>query len=237
VPLPRTATNHAVSPAEVPTQRPPNYSKQVATRPDTGAELTTVVFDLGGVLIEWDPRRMYRTLFDDEAEMEHFLATICTSEWNLEQDRGRPVAEATELLTRQFPDRAELIEAYYGRWEEMLGDLIWDTVAIVDDLHSRGVRLLALTNWSHEEFPTARPRMTFLDHFDGVLVSGEVKLIKPDPAIFELLVERHQVDPATAVFVDDSPANVVSAAGLGFDAIRFTSSAELRRDLAVRGLL
>jgi 2-haloacid dehalogenase len=209
----------------------------MATRPDTGAELTTVVFDLGGVLIEWDPRRMYRTLFDDEADMEQFLATICTSEWNLEQDRGRPVAEATELLTAQFPEHTDLIRAYYGRWEEMLGDLIWDTVAIVDDLHEQGVRLVALTNWSHEEFPAARPRMTFLDHFDGVLVSGEVKLIKPDPAIFELLVDRHRVDPATAVFVDDSPANVASAANLGFDAIHFTSSAQLRADLSARGLL
>jgi 2-haloacid dehalogenase len=199
--------------------------------------LTTVVFDLGGVLIEWDPRRMYRTLFDDEADMEQFLATICTSEWNLEQDRGRPVAEATELLTAQFPEHTDLIRAYYGRWEEMLGDLIWDTVAIVDDLHEQGVRLVALTNWSHEEFPAARPRMTFLDHFDGVLVSGEVKLIKPDPAIFELLVDRHRVDPATAVFVDDSPANVASAANLGFDAIHFTSSAQLRADLSARGLL
>jgi 2-haloacid dehalogenase len=209
----------------------------VATRPDTGGPLSTVVFDLGGVLIEWDPRRVYRTLFDDDAEMEHFLATVCTPAWNLEQDRGRPVAVATAELTAQYPEHGELIEAYYGRWEEMLGDLIWDTVDIVDELRAGGVRLLALTNWSHEEFPVARPRMSFLDHFDGVLVSGEVKLIKPDPAIFELLSERHQVDPAIAVFVDDSPANVATAARLGFDALQFTSSAQLRADLVARGLI
>jgi 2-haloacid dehalogenase len=209
----------------------------VATRPDTGGPLSTVVFDLGGVLIEWDPRRVYRTLFDDDAEMEHFLATVCTPAWNLEQDRGRPVAVATAELTAQYPEHGELIEAYYGRWEEMLGDLIWDTVDIVDELRAGGVRLLALTNWSHEEFPVARPRMSFLDHFDGVLVSGEVKLIKPDPAIFELLSERHQVDPAIAVFVDDSPANVATAARLGFDAPQFTSSAQLRADLVARGLI
>ncbi len=206
-----------------------------ANRLDTGQPLTTVVFDLGGVLIEWDPRRLYRTLFDDEAEMDHFLATVCTQEWNTEQDRGRPIAEATALLVEQHPEHTALIEAYYGRWEEMLGDLIWGTVEIANQLHSDGVRLLALTNWSHEEFPAARPRMTFLDHFDGVLVSGEVKLIKPDPAIFELLIERHQIDPASAIYIDDSPANVDAAARLGFDAIHFRSSDQLRAELASRG--
>jgi 2-haloacid dehalogenase len=197
----------------------------------------TVVFDLGGVLIEWDPRRLYRQLFDDEAAMEHFLATVCTPEWNAEQDRGRAVAEATAELRQQFPEHADLIDAYYGRWEEMVGDLIWGTVEIVDELHVRGVRLLALTNWSHEEFPLARPRMTFLDHFDGVLVSGEERLIKPDPAIFLLLSSRYDVDPATTVFIDDSLTNVEAAAALGFDAIHFRSPAQLRGALEERGLL
>jgi 2-haloacid dehalogenase len=209
----------------------------VPTRPDTGQTLTTVVFDLGGVLIEWDPRRMYRTLFDDEAEMEQFLAEVCTPAWNTEQDRGRPIAEATATLVAEFPEHAELIEAFYRRWEEMLGSPMWGTVDIVDELHARGVRLVALTNWSHETFPTARPRMRFLDHFDGVLVSGEVKLIKPDPAIFELLMHSHDIDPATAVFVDDSSANVETATQLGFDAIHFESSEQLRRELTARGLL
>jgi 2-haloacid dehalogenase len=198
---------------------------------------TTVVFDLGGVLIEWDPRRMYRTLFDDDAEMEHFLAEVCTPAWNTEQDRGRPLAEATSLLIAEYPDRRELIEAFYRRWEEMLGDPIWGTVGIVDELRAAGIRLVALTNWSHETFPAARPRMTFLDHFDGVLVSGEVKLIKPDPAIFELLMARHDVNPASAVYVDDAVANVATAADLGFDAIHFVSSDQLRAELTARGLL
>jgi 2-haloacid dehalogenase len=198
---------------------------------------TTVVFDLGGVLIEWDPRRMYRTLFDDDAEMEHFLTEVCTPAWNLEQDRGRPLEEATSALVAEFPDRRDLIEAFYRRWIDMLGDPIWGTVEIVDELRTAGIRLVALTNWSHETFPAARPRMTFLDHFDGVLVSGEVKLIKPDPAIFELLMSRHDIDPAAAVFIDDSPANVATAASLGFDAIHFVSAAQLRAELTARGVL
>jgi 2-haloacid dehalogenase len=198
---------------------------------------TTVVFDLGGVLIEWDPRRMYRTLFADDAEMERFLDEVCTPAWNTEQDRGRPIAEATAMLVAEFPEHADLIEAYYGRWDEMLGDPIWGTVEIVDELRARGIRLVAITNWSHETFPTARPRMSFLDHFDGVLVSGEVKLIKPDPAIFRLLIEQHDIDPATAVFVDDSAANVATATSLGFDAIHFQHSEQLRTELAARGLL
>jgi 2-haloacid dehalogenase len=199
--------------------------------------VTTVVFDLGGVLIEWDPRRMYRTLFDDEAEMEQFLAEVCTPAWNTEQDRGRPIAAATAALIAEHPARRELIEAFYGRWLDMLGDPIWGTVKIVDELRAAGIRLVALTNWSHETFPAARPRMTFLDHFDGVLVSGEVKLIKPDPAIFELLIDQHDVDPSSAVYIDDSPANVDAAADLGFDAIHFLGSEQLRAALSARGLL
>ena len=141
------------------------------------------------------------------------------------------------MLVAQFPEHAGLIEAYYGRWDEMLGDPIWGTVEIVDELRARGIRLVAITNWSHETFPTARPRMGFLDHFDGVLVSGEVKMIKPDAAIFELLIDRHDLDPAVSVFVDDSAANVATAGGLGFDAIRFQSSEQLRAELTARGLL
>lgn len=209
-------------------------------RLDNHAPIDTVVFDLGAVLIDWDPRHLYRSMFagpDAEAEMEHFLATVCTPEWNAEQDRGRTIAEATATLCEKHPEHAELIEAYYGRWDEMLGEPIEGTVAIARELKSGGVRLVALSNWSAETFPRARHRLTFLDDFDGVLVSGAVGLIKPDPAIFELFVERHAVDPEHAVFVDDSAKNVAAAAEAGFDAIQFHSPAQLRADLRERGLL
>jgi 2-haloacid dehalogenase len=206
-------------------------------RLDTGGPLDTVVFDLGGVLIDWDPRHLYRSLFADEAAMEEFLATVCTPEWNAEQDRGRSLAEATAALVERHPEHAELIEAFYGRWDEMVGEPIAGTVALARELKARGVRLVALSNWSAETFPRARPRLAFLDEFEGVLVSGSVGMIKPDPAIFEIFVERHGVDPATAVFVDDSPKNVRAAADAGFDAIPFESPAQLRGELRARGLV
>jgi 2-haloacid dehalogenase len=206
-------------------------------RLDTGVPITTAVFDLGAVLIEWDPRHLYRSLFADEAAMEEFLATVCTPEWNAEQDRGRSLAEATATLVAEHPAHAAMIEAFYGRWDEMVGAPIEGTVAIAKELKAAGIRLLALSNWSSETFPRARHRLTFLDDFEGVLLSGSVGLIKPDPAIYHLLIERHHVDPAGALFIDDSPKNVDAAARLGFDAIPFTDSDQLREQLIQRGLL
>jgi 2-haloacid dehalogenase len=198
---------------------------------------TAVVFDLGGVLIDWDPRHLYRSLFDDEAEMERFLAEVTTQAWNYEQDRGRPFAEAIAELTREHPDQADLIEAYWSRWPETLGEPFHETVEILAGLRATGIRLLALTNWSAETFPFAPPRYPFLAWFEAVIVSGEVELAKPDPAIFQLLVDRHGLEPARTVLIDDSVANVEAAGALGFRAIRFTDAAALRRDLNAIGLL
>src|SRR5215813_9339991 len=146
-----------------------------------------VVFDLGGVLIDWNPRHLYRRLFaGDEATMEHFLTAICSQSWNEEQDRGRSIAEATALLAAQHPEHAELIEAYYGRWSEMLAGPIAGTVEIFETLDRAGVPLYALSNWSAETFVHARSRYAFLDRFRDILISGEVGLIKPDPRIFQL---------------------------------------------------
>ena len=208
------------------------------TETDSGRPITTtVIFDLGAVLIDWNPRHLYRSLFEDEAAMEDFLATVCTPEWNAQQDAGRSLAEATATLVAAHPEHAELIEAFYGRWDEMLGEPIEGTVQIARELRANGLRLLALTNWSAETFPRSRHRLTFLDFFDGVLVSGTVGLMKPDPAIYRLLVERHVVDPGQAVFVDDAIKNVEAAAAFGFDAIHFRSPEQLRDDLMGRGLL
>jgi 2-haloacid dehalogenase len=196
-----------------------------------------VVFDLGGVLIDWDPRYLYRKLLDDEAAVEEFLATVCTPEWNAEQDRGRPFAEGVAELVERHPVQAAAITAYHERWPEMLGGAVGGTVEVLAELRAAGVPVYALTNWSAETFGIARERFEFLEWFDGVLVSGEERMIKPDPAIFRLLLDRFGLDPGATFYIDDSPANLAAADRLGFDAVRFTSPAQLRRDLEARGLL
>ena len=196
-----------------------------------------VVFDLGGVLIDWDPRRLYRKLLADEAAVEEFLATVCTPEWNAEQDSGRAWSEAVAVLSEAHPDQRELIAAYHERWPEMLGGPIEGTVQVLDELRRGGVRLFALSNWSAETFRLTRGRFPFLEWFDGLVVSGEEGVTKPDRRIFELLIERFGLVPAATVFVDDSAANVTAARDLGLDAVRFRDAGGLRRDLAARGLL
>jgi 2-haloacid dehalogenase len=196
-----------------------------------------VVFDLGGVLIDWDPRYLYRKLLDDEAAVEEFLATVCTPEWNAEQDRGRPFAEGVAELVERHPAHAAAITAFHERWPEMLGGAVGSSVEVLAELRAAGVPVYALTNWSAETFGIARERFEFLEWFDGVLVSGEERMIKPDPAIFRLLLDRFGLDPAATFYVDDSEPNVEAAGRLGFDAVRFTTPAQLRRDLQDRRLL
>ena len=196
-----------------------------------------VVFDLGGVLIDWDPRYLYRKLLADEAAVEEFLATVCTPEWNAEQDRGRPFADGVAELVERHPAHAAAIAAYAERWEEMLGGDIPGTVELLAELRAAGTPLYALTNWSAETFGIARERFEFLEWFDGVLVSGEERMIKPDPAFFRLLLERFGLAPEATFYVDDSEANVAAARGLGIDAVRFTDPGRLRRALTARRVL
>jgi 2-haloacid dehalogenase len=199
--------------------------------------LTTAVFDLGGVLIDWDPRHLYRRLFADETAMEAFLNEVATQEWNAEQDAGRPWAEAVATLVARYPDHRGLIEAFHGRWPEMLGGPIDGTPDLLLELRTAGVRLYALSNWSAEKFPIARRRYPFLEWFDGIVISGDVGSIKPDPRIFEHLVARYAIEPGAAVFIDDSAVNVEAADRLGFIALRFVDAPSLRRDLEELGLL
>jgi 2-haloacid dehalogenase len=206
-------------------------------RPSPSSPPTAVVFDLGGVLIDWDPRYLYRTLFEDTASMERFLAEVTTQEWNAAQDAGRPWAEAVEVLAARFPDQRPLIEAYHLRWAETLGGAINGTVEVLAELRERRVRLLALSNWSAETFPVALDRYPFLAWFEGIVISGEVGVAKPDARIFEALIERHSVVPSKTVFVDDIEANVIAAGELGFIGLRFADPAALRVDLADLGLL
>lgn len=192
----------------------------------------TVVFDLGGVLIDWNPRHLYRKLFPgDEAGMEHFLANVCTSEWNVCQDAGRPFAEAYALLTADHPDKRHLIEAWGARFDEMMAGAIEDSVAILAELRARGTPLYALSNWSDETFPHAWKRFEFLHWFRHIVVSGRLKLIKPDPRIFRHLLESFQLEAQRTIFVDDARHNVEAAAALGMQAIHFTTPAALRASL------
>ncbi|MBX2926710.1 MAG: HAD family phosphatase [Saprospiraceae bacterium] len=199
--------------------------------------IDTVVFDLGGVLIDWNPEYLYRKIFREEAEMRHFLSEVCTPHWNAEQDAGRLLEEATQLLVGQFPAYEVEIRAYYERWTEMLGGALTETVQILEQLHRQGShRLLALTNWSHETFPYAYSNFRFLHLFEGILVSGEEKLKKPDPVIYRLLIERYGIEPARALFIDDNAENVESARNVGLQAVQFTSAGQLREELKSAGI-
>jgi 2-haloacid dehalogenase len=199
--------------------------------------LEAVLFDLGGVLVDWDPRYLYRKIFADQAAMEHFLATVCTQEWNEEQDAGQPFAEGVRLLTERHPHMAAEIAAYHLRWEEMLNGEIAASVAIVSELRERPLRLFALTNWSAETFPIARRLFPFLAWFDAILISGEECVRKPDRRIFELAATRFGFDPAATLFIDDSPRNIEAAAALGFRTHRFIDPEGLRAVLVVEGAL
>ena len=197
-----------------------------------------VVFDLGGVLIDWDPRHLYRSLFHgDDAAMETFLATVCTPEWNRQQDTGRPWSEAVATLIAEHPEQHELIRAYWERWPETLGDAIQPTVDVLADVRASGVPIYALSNWSAETFPAARPRYPFLEWFDGMVISGEVRVAKPDRRIYEALLERYELEPGSIVFIDDVAENVDAARALGIRSIRFTDGAALRRELIALGVL
>jgi 2-haloacid dehalogenase len=198
--------------------------------------ITAIAFDLGGVMIDWNPRYLYRKLFADEAAMERFLAEICTPEWNARFDAGRPFAQGVAELAADHPEQAELIEAYWGRWPEMLGDAFEDTVAIMRELRSAGYRTFALSNWSAETFPMTRPRFPFLDEMEGVVLSGEVGVGKPDPAMFRELLSRFNLTAQETVFIDDWDRNIATASDLGFVAIPFADAAQVRSELRRLGL-
>jgi 2-haloacid dehalogenase len=196
-----------------------------------------VVFDLGGVLIDWNPRHLFRKVLDDEAMMEWFLAEVCSPAWNAEQDAGRSWAEAVVEAKGRHPAQAALIEAYAARWPEMIKGDIPGSVAVLEALAAREVPLYALTNWSHETFHHARARFAWLEHFRDILVSGDVGIKKPDPRIFRLMLERIGVEPAAVVLIDDVVDNVERARALGMQAVHFTSPAALRATPQLAALL
>ena len=200
--------------------------------------ITTIIFDLGAVLIDWNPHYMYSTIFRDEEEMKNFLATVTTSDWNEEQDAGRSLSEGTEILVKQFPEHEANIRAFYSRWDEMLGEPFWDTVEIFKELkESNKYKIYALTNWSAETFPVALARYDFLNWFDSIVVSGAEKMRKPAPEFYQILLNRHHVKPEEALFIDDNYRNILAAEKLGIKSIHFTSAGELREKLGELNIL
>ena len=199
-------------------------------------KITSVVFDIGGVLIDWNPRHLFRKVFENEEEMEWFLANVCTYEWNVQQDGGKLFSVATAELQQKFPEYSDKIALYYGRWEEMLDGEIIGTVEIFRRLKSAGMPLYALSNWSHEAFPVSYNRYSFMKEFDGLVVSGYEKLLKPDHAIYRVLMDRYSINPAESVYIDDNKPNAIAATELGFNAIHFSSPDQLRGELALLGL-
>ena len=200
--------------------------------------MDAVLFDLGKVLLDWSPRYYYERFFaGDEAGLAHFLDEVIAREWILEMDRGLPMAEAIAARQRLYPAHAELIARWREGWPEMLRGEIAGTVAVLEELASRGRRLYALTNFSHETWPVARARFEFLGRFEDVVVSGEVGMVKPDPRIYRLAIERCRLDAARTVFVDDLPANVEAARAEGLHGVHFTTPERLRDDLVKLGAL
>jgi 2-haloacid dehalogenase len=188
----------------------------------------TVVFDLGGVLIDWDPRHLYRTVFDDEDEMERFLAEVCTLPWHFRHDAGVPFDETIPALVAEFPEHEDLIRMWASRHIDMVAGAVPGVPGVLRELHERGTRLYALTNMPAECWEPIRAMFEWFDLFDGAVVSGHEKVVKPDPAIYRILVDRFDVDPATTAFVDDRQVNVDAATALGFTGIVFTDAASLR---------
>ena len=195
-------------------------------------KIDTIVFDLGGVLVDWNPDYVYKNVFEKEEDMKWFYQNICTPDWNEEQDAGRTLHDATEFLVKKFPEHEKNIRMYYDRWEDMLGGPIHETVDVLNHLKNKtDYKLYALTNWSAETFPVALDRYEFLHWFHGRLVSGEEKMRKPFTEIYELLIDRFNIDPTKAIYIDDNFRNLIPAKALGFHVIHFQSPQQFKNEL------
>ncbi|MBM3545882.1 MAG: HAD family phosphatase [Alphaproteobacteria bacterium] len=203
----------------------------------SSARRSTVVFDLGGVLLDWNPRYLYRKLIPDEAECERFLAEVCHPEWNIAQDGGRSFADAKAEAIARHPDKADLIRAWLPRFAEMIPQAVQGTVDILERLHASGVPLYALTNFSRETFPPTFKRFAFFQRFRGIVVSGDERMLKPEARIYQLLCSRYGVRPEDAVFIDDSPKNAEGATAVGIHGIHFRNPAQLEQELRSLGFL
>lgn len=199
--------------------------------------IRAIIFDFGGVLIEWDPRNLYRHYFNQPEKIEQFLSDVNFSQWNIEQDRGRPFAEGIAVLSAQYPHYATYIHAFGERWDETLVGTIDGTVKILRELKQAGYPLYALSNWSAETFPIARRKFDFFDAFDEIVLSGAVGMVKPERGIFELLLQKIGRPAHECLFIDDALANIQQADRMGFKTVLFKSSQQLRAELQELKLL
>lgn len=199
--------------------------------------IENIVFDFGGVLVDWNPRYLYKDLFEDNQQMEDFLANVCTENWNLQQDAGRSLVEATTILQKQFPEHEAMIQKFYDDWEVMLKDQIPENTVLLNQLKEKKYRLFGLTNWSGETFPIALERFKFFNVFEGIIVSGDEKMIKPDREIYQLLLSRYKIKPEESVFIDDNMNNIIAAQKIGFHTIHFTEGVNLKHQFQKMGIL
>jgi 2-haloacid dehalogenase len=197
--------------------------------------INTIIFDFGGVLIDWNPRYVYRDEFEESSEMEHFLSKVCTEDWNLQQDKGRSLAEGTRILQDKFPEYVVKIQLYYDQWEKMIKGYIPQNVTVLRNLKEK-YKLYGLTNWSAETFPIVFKRFSFFKLFDGIVISGEEKLIKPDKKIFELILERYHLEAKNSLFIDDNMNNIEAAKEIGFATIHVEKKTDLNSELYTLGL-
>ncbi|MHC6199656.1 HAD family hydrolase [Elizabethkingia miricola] len=192
--------------------------------------IKNIIFDFGGVLMDWNPKYLYQNVFNSEEEMDYFLDNIATLKWNAEQDRGRSFQEATEILQNQYPEFSKEIALYYSQWPVMLKGTIEKNVDILRNLHGR-YQLYGLTNWSAESFPYAYKNYDFFSLFNGIVVSGEEKLIKPDERIYELLLNRYNLNASECLFIDDNYENIRTAQAMDFNTIHLAPETVLREEL------
>jgi 2-haloacid dehalogenase len=199
--------------------------------------INTIIFDLGNVLVSWNPANLYRKIFSDKEEMDYFLQHICSMDWHTLQDGGRSPKEGTNALLQQFPEWEEPIRAFYDRWKEMFDGPIEGSVQLLKELKEKGYRLYALSNWNRELFDQTVDDFPFLHWFDGKIISSDESMKKPDDNIYHLLFSRFALDPQQAVFIDDNKANVDTGNRLGLKSILFTSPEALREELRTLQLL
>jgi 2-haloacid dehalogenase len=198
--------------------------------------IKNIIFDFGGVLIDWNPRYLYRDLFDDENEMDYFLENVCSPSWNELQDAGRPLSIATSALQNKYPEYKQMIQHYYDDWEKMLNGGIDENIDLLYQVR-KNFRVFGLTNWSSETFPIALKRFSFLKEFEGIVVSGVEKVKKPDKAIYHLLLDRYQLQANESLFIDDNPLNISVANEIGFETIHFANGIRLENELKTLQLI
>lgn len=200
-------------------------------------QIKNIIFDFGGVLVDWNPRYLYRDLFDSEEEMEYFLTKVCHNDWNEGQDKGKPLEQATQEKIAEFPDYEYFIKKYYDEWETMLHSDIYNNTFWVKHLKEKGFRVFGLTNWSAETFPIAYKRYSVFHEFEDIVVSGEVKLKKPDEKIYTLALSTFGIKAEESLFIDDNLKNIEAAEKLGIHTIHLTAEKSLENELRMLDLI